>query len=184
MRSFIAVNLPTTLTDDIGNIIERLRNAGPKARWVPSGNLHLTLKFLDEIEPSQVGAIVGAMTLAKDGTAPFDLRLGGFGFFPNEGRARVFWIGIQDGFETLKGLARSIDRQLEPLGFAREKRPFSAHVTLARFREPGPAGTLAKAAARTPFEPDPVNVGSIELMKSVLSPKGATYSVIESVSLA
>jgi 2'-5' RNA ligase len=124
------------------------------------------------------------MTLAKDSITPFDLRLGGFGFFPNENRARVFWIGIQDGFETLRTLARNIDKQLQPLGFAREKRAFSAHVTLARFREPGPAGALAKAAARTPFEPEPVRVGQIELMKSVLSPKGATYSVIESVSLA
>ncbi|GAB4324015.1 MAG: RNA 2',3'-cyclic phosphodiesterase [Candidatus Zixiibacteriota bacterium] len=183
MRSFIAVNLPVELKDDIGVIIDRIRNAGPKARWVPAENLHLTLKFLDEITDDQVDAIIGAITLAKGQVKPFEVRLGGFGFFPNDRRARVFWIGIQEGFEILRDLARSIDKQLIPLGFTREKRPFSAHVTLSRFREPGPVGDLAKAAARISFAPDPVPVSRIDLMKSVLSPSGATYSVIDSVPL-
>lgn len=183
MRSFIAVNLPVDLKDDIGDITDRLRNAGPKARWVPAQNLHLTLKFLDEINEDQVGPIIGAITLAKENVTPFDVRLGGFGFFPNDRRARVFWIGIQDGFEILKGLADEIDKQLTPLGFKREKRPFSAHVTLARFRQPGPAGDLVKAAAHIQFEHEPVRVGQIDLMKSVLAPSGATYSVIDSVAL-
>lgn len=183
MRSFIAVNLPQQVKDEIGEIIERLRNAGPKARWVPAENLHITLKFLDEIGEDQVRPIIGAITAAKDGVVPFDLKLSGFGFFPNENRARVFWIGIEDGFEPLKAFARAIDKQVATLGFMREKRSFSAHITLARFRDPGPAGQLAKAAARIPYQSDPVHVTQVDLMKSVLSPKGASYSIIDSVEL-
>jgi len=183
MRSFVAVNLPDTIKDEIGEIIDRLRNAGPKARWVPPQNLHITMKFLDEIGEEQVGPIMGAITLAKDAVEPFDLKLSGFGFFPNENRARVFWIGIEDGFEPLRAFARAIDKQVATLGFMREKRSFAAHITLARFRDPGPVGQLAKAAAHIQYESPPVHVTQVDLMKSVLSPKGAEYTIIDSVEL-
>lgn len=183
MRSFIAINLPESVKSEIDAIIERLRPAGPPAKWVPGENLHLTLKFLDEITVEQVAAIRGAITLAADGLAPFEIRLRGFGVFPNETKARVFWIGIESGYEIMKTLAAKIDEQITPLGFEREKRPFSAHVTLARLREPAPAGRLVRAAEHMPYQSEPISVRSIELMKSVLSPKGASYSVLESVTL-
>lgn len=183
MRSFIAINLPDTVKREIGSITERLRPAGPPARWVPGSNFHLTLKFLDEISLEQVIPIRGAITMAVSGVQAFDLRLGGFGVFPNERKARGFWIGIEDGFETMKTLARDIDRAIAPLGFSREERAFSAHVTLARYREPAPVGELMKAASQMPYRSDAIRVGSVELMKSVLTPKGAEYSVLESVRL-
>jgi 2'-5' RNA ligase len=183
VRSFIAVNLPDTLKAEIGEITDRLRNAGPKARWVQSQNVHVTLKFLDEISDDQVNPLIGAITAASGDLHPFALRLGGFGFFPNEHKARVFWVGIEAGLDELRLLANGIDKQTKPLGFKPEKRKFSAHLTLARFRQPGPAGDLAAAAARLDYHSETIKVGSIELMKSVLSPKGATYSVLGSVAL-
>jgi len=184
MRSFIAINLPDSVKREIDSITESLRPTGPPARWVPGSNFHLTLKFLDEIYPEQVMPIRGAITMAVSNVGAFDIRLGGFGVFPNERKARVFWIGIETGFETMKSLARDIDRAVEPLGFAREEREFSAHVTLARFREPAPVGELMKAASNMPYRSEVIRVGSIELMKSVLSAKGAEYSVLESVRLS
>ncbi len=183
MRSFIAINLPDTIKAEIGEIITRLRNAGPPARWVPAQNLHVTMKFLDEISDDQVKPLIGAITAASGQTKPFELKLGGFGFFPNERKSRVFWIGIESGFEVLKGLAHEVDLQTAPLGFAPEKRPFSAHITLARFREPAPAGNLAVAASHLDYHSEPIQVDRIDLMKSVLSPKGAAYSVLGSVPL-
>lgn len=184
MRSFIAINLPETVKREIDSITERLRPAGPPARWVPGSNFHLTLKFLDEISPEQVMPIRGAITMAVSNVGAFDIRLGGFGVFPNERKARVFWIGIDDGFDTMKTLAREIDRSVAPLGFAREEREFSAHVTLARFREPAPVDQLMNATSQMPYRSEVIRVGSIELMKSVLSPKGAEYSALESVRLS
>ena len=183
MRSFIAINLPEAVKREIDSIVERLLPVGPPARWVPASNLHLTLKFLDEISPDQVMPIRGAITMASTTVQPFDIRLGGFGVIPNERKARVFWIGIESGFETMRNLAREIDRATTPLGFPREEREFSAHVTLARFREPGPTGNLMKAALHEPYNSETFRVGSIELMKSVLSSKGAEYSILESVRL-
>jgi 2'-5' RNA ligase len=183
MRSFIAINLPDTVKRDIGEVVERLRPAAPPARWVPGSNLHLTMKFLEEITEDQVLPIRGAVTMATAGFQPFDIKLSGFGVFPNERKSRIFWIGIEQGYETLKRLSRNIDLAITPLGFAREEREFSAHVTLARFREPGPSDRLVKAASRMPYQSNVIRVGSIELMKSVLSSKGAEYSVLESVKL-
>lgn len=183
MRAFIAINLPDAVKDEIDGIVDRLRPAGPPARWVPGRNLHLTLKFLDEILPDQVPAICGAIRMASADVAPFTIRLKDFGVFPNERKARVFWVGIDEGYEVLKNLARAIDRAVVPLGFPREEREFSAHVTLARFREPGPVDRLMKAASHAPYQSDVIPVTSIELMKSVLSPKGAEYSVLDSVKL-
>lgn len=184
MRSFIAINLPDSIKREIDSTVERLQPVSPPARWVPGSNLHLTLKFLDEISPDQVLPIRGAVTQAAANTRSFEIRLGGFGVFPNERKARVFWIGIEAGFETMKKLAREIDRATVPLGFPREEREFSAHVTLARFREPGPVEQLMKAASHMPYRSASTRVGSLELMKSVLSAAGAKYSVLESVPLA
>lgn len=184
MRSFIAINLPDAVKQEIDSIVDRLRPSGPPARWVPGSNLHLTLKFLDEISPDQVMPIRGAITMAIASVQPFDICLKGFGVFPNERKARVFWVGIDEGYESLKALAHAVDREVSNLGFTREEREFSAHVTLARFREPGPADRLMKAVSHTPYESEVIRVESVELMKSVLSPKGADYSALESVRLA
>jgi 2'-5' RNA ligase len=179
MRSFIAINLPDTIKQEIGEIMERIRCAGPPARWVPPENLHVTVKFLDEIRDDQIRPIIGALTLAAGEHHPFELRLGGFGFFPNEKKARIFWIGIESGFETLKALARDVDHQTATLGFALETRPFSAHITLARLREPGPADRLAKAASHVQYLSAMIPVTQVDLMRSVLSPKGASYSIVD-----
>lgn len=183
MRSFIAINLPDSIKREIDSTVERLQPVSPPARWVPGSNLHLTLKFLDEISPDQVLPIRGAVTQAAASTRPFDIRLGGFGAFPNERKARVFWIGIELGFERMKELAREIDRAVAPLGFPREEREFSAHVTLARIREPGPVEQLMKAASHMPYRSAVTRIESIELMRSVLSSTGAEYFVLESVQL-
>lgn len=183
MRSFIAINLPDAVKQEIDSIADHLRPSGLLARWVPGSNLHLTLKFLDEISSDQVLPIRGAITMAIANVKPFDIRLKGFGVFPTERKARVFWVGIDEGYETLKVLAHAVDREISTLGFPREERDFSAHVTLARFREPGPADRLMKAVSRTPFESEVIRVESVELMKSVLSPKGAEYTKLESVRL-
>lgn len=184
MRSFIAINLPDAVKQEIDSIVDRLRPSGPPARWVPGSNLHLTLKFLDEISPDQVMPIRGAIVMAIANAKPFEIQLKGFGVFPNERKARVFWVGLDVGYENLKTLAHAVDREISTLGFPREERDFSAHVTLARFREPGPAERLMKAASQILYQSGVIRVESVELMKSVLSPKGAEYTKLESVRLA
>lgn len=183
MRSFIAINLPDVVKREIDTITGQLRPAGPPARWVPGANLHLTLKFLDEIMPEQVLPIRGAIQMVCRDIAPLSMRLGGFGVFPNAKRARIFWVAITEGFETLKKLAHEIDLAVSPLGFPPEEREFSAHITLARFRETGPVDRLLKAASRMPYKSKAIPIERVDLMKSVLSPKSAEYSILESVRM-
>lgn len=183
MRSFIAINLSSKVKSDIGEIVGRLRSSGPSSRWVRADNVHVTLKFLDEIEADQVGPLAEAIGQASLDTPPFDLALGGFGVFPDPRRARVFWIGIESGVEALRSLAQAIDEQVGKLGFPRERRAFSAHLTLARLRQPGPAETLVKAAERLEYHSEPIRIAQIDLMRSVLVPGGPQYTVLESVPL-
>lgn len=183
MRSFIAINLPATVKSDIGEIVTRLRSSGPPSRWVQADNVHVTLKFLDEIETDQVGSLVEAISRASLDTPYFDLALSGFGVFPNPRRARVFWIGIESGVEALRNLAQAIDERVAKLGFPRERRAFSAHLTLARLRQPGPAETLVKTAERLGYHSGPIRITQIDLMRSVLARGGPEYTVLESVPL-
>jgi 2'-5' RNA ligase len=183
MRSFIAINLPDTVKSDIDEISNRLRDGSPPARWVPAANVHITLKFLDEIRDDQIGPVTQAIGKAVKGTGPFEIALGGFGVFPNPRQARVFWVGIESGVETLKELAHAIDRQVHELGFPLEKRGFSAHLTLARLRQPGPADQLLAMAGEIPYRSEPIPAARIDLMRSVLAPGGAQYSILDSVAL-
>ncbi len=184
MRTFIAVNL----TDEIrGDFIRHLDTFRPLARhvsWVKPGNAHITLKFLGEVDEKLLPEVVAGVRQAVAGHEPFEVQLGGFGAFPNFNRPRVLWVGIIAGVDLLAALAKAIDREMMQLGFPKEKRRFSPHITLGRIRKPGRYDDLRDAAEKTIYESAPFTVNSIEVMKSVLSPHGATYSVFESIDVS
>ena len=131
--------------------------------WVAPGNLHLTLKFL--------GAVPEARIL-------------GLGAFPSANRPRVVWAGVTDGASETVELARRVDTALAKLGFARDERPFSPHVTLGRVRRPGrdPALTEALGSA-TAREFGRMRVPGATLMRSELGPRGARYTELAKVAL-
>jgi len=183
VRTFIAVNLPDTIRGEIGNYLDTFRSMARGITWVAPGNAHITLKFLGEVPEGELGGVTGAVKNALWGHKPFHVQLGGFGAFPNFKRPRVFWVGITDGVKMLRDLAGYIDHQLVPLGFEKEKRKFSAHITLGRIKQPGNFKELWHAADNTRYISDPFTVSSVEVMKSVLTPQGAKYSVFESFSL-
>ena len=183
MRTFVAVNLPESIRRDFDEHLERFRPLARGVSWVPSGNVHVTMKFLGEVPENELSGVCGAVKSAVSEHQPFDVQLGGFGAFPNFRRPRVFWVGITDGVDPLRELARAIEDQLAPLGFEREKRKFSAHITLGRIRRPGDYDQLRQAVESAEYISQPFTVTSVEVMKSVLSPKGAQYSVFESFSL-
>jgi len=183
MRTFIAANLPDTIRSELSEHLDRFRPLASGVSWIPPGNAHITLKFLGDVPESELGGVSAAVKDAVTGYKQFAVQLGGFGAFPNFRRPRVFWVGIVDGTDVLRGLARSIDKRLRPLGFEREKRKFSAHITLGRIRRPGTYDDLRDAAEDTQYISQPFTVPSVEIMKSVLTPQGARYSVFESFPL-
>ncbi len=165
-------------------MIERLRPAARDVAWVASSNLHLTLKFLGAVPKTQIDAIVGALTEAGLDASPFEARVRGLGAFPSAGRPRVVWAGVTDGAPEMIEFARRVDVALAALGFAREERPFSPHVTLGRVRRPGPNPALTDAlGSATAREFGLIRVPSASLMQSELGPRGARYTELAKMRL-
>ncbi len=152
--------------------------------WVAPENFHVTVKFLGSIDDSRVQSVIDALHTAVRGHTPFDLEVGGLGAFPSATRARVLWAGLVGGAAPLGALAASIEEALAGLGFPREDRAFSPHITLGRVREPGRAPALAEAlGAASGRRFGRVTVAETALMRSDLSPRGARYTALASVAL-
>ena len=148
------------------------------------GNLHLTLKFLGAVPEERIQAIVAALARSGSELRPFDARFRGLGAFPSTSRPRVIWAGVLDGAPEMIELARRVDAALAALGFAREERPFSPHVTLGRMRRPGRDPTLTEAlAGGSTREFGRMRVPGAFLMRSELSPRGARYTELAEMPL-
>lgn len=136
------------------------------------------------MEAARLEQVAAALATTAAGGASFDLALRGLGAFPSPTRPRVIWAGVARGGAELAALATGVEDALARLGFAREERPFSAHVTLGRVREPRRGPTLAAAlGAAAGRELGGFRVERLALMRSDLSPRGARYSVLDSWAL-
>jgi 2'-5' RNA ligase len=174
MRAFIAIDLPEPLHAALAEAQQSFRSAARDARWTDADGLHLTLKFLGEISDAQTKQVVES--LAQIGPLePFSVEVTGFGFFPHAQRPRVFWAGVTAP-PALAELAARIESHMEKIGFAREDRAYSPHLTLARFQVPRPQPTLAAAiAARVHASLGKFEASEFSLFESKLSPQGAQY---------
>jgi 2'-5' RNA ligase len=188
VRLFVALEIPAAVRENLATLMKELsalekQSSGKRARWVRPENLHVTLKFLGEAVPNRLNEIVAALFVVRSGQ-PAELQFRGLGFFPDEKRARVLWAGI-DASPGLAAIAGDIEQQLEPLGFAREKRTFTPHLTLARFEPPGISEKLGAAVrdnAKQEF--GALRTGEFHLIESKLKPSGAEYTTLHSFPFA
>ncbi|MEE9280729.1 MAG: RNA 2',3'-cyclic phosphodiesterase [Myxococcota bacterium] len=137
LRAFFALELPAEARERAAEARQALRAAVPEGvRWVPSDNLHLTLKFLGDVGSREVPRLVARAEAKLQAIAPFELELTGFGALPNARAARVLWLGVGKGGRELARIARKLDAAAASIGVERERRPFRAHLTLGRLRRP------------------------------------------------
>jgi RNA 2',3'-cyclic 3'-phosphodiesterase len=129
MRLFVALDIDDAIRERILRFVEGVHPFAPDARWVRAESMHVTLKFIGEQPDDALAVIKQALGQVSAPTIKVDFR--GYGFFPTPKSARVFWVGIDAGPE-LAGLAAPVDEHLSLLGIAKEDRPFSPHLTLAR----------------------------------------------------
>ncbi len=181
IRAFIAVDFEAS--HELLGLIGGLRSSRARLRVVPPENLHITLKFLGGTEEGMVEPIVEVMETSVEGVAPFTLTLRGTGGFPSLRAPRVLWVGIHNG-EPMSRVAQQLELGLAKLGFPRERRRFSPHLTLARVK--GPQGRddavrLIERQRDTEFGLQ--SVEAIKLKRSELRPTGAVYSDIATVAL-
>lgn len=190
IRTFIAIELNDTHRRALGEAQAQLKRdpAGRNVRWVPPENIHVTLKFLGGVDAGKIPAVERAVAEACVGIQPFTLTMEGVGAFPNLKRPRVVWIGIGGAIETVEQLANKIETACEALGFAREERPFSPHLTLGRVkREARPSDWQAIGAMIQNAQVGKlgeIQVASVSVMKSDLRPSGSVYTQLVQVSLS
>lgn len=184
-RVFCAVDLPEVLKQRVAEYAARLREVGPrvKASWERPEKLHLTLKFLGEIEPPRVEALIRASGLAASGLSPFELSVGGPGSFPPKGQPRVLWLGVADASGALSRLHSRLEEECARVGFAREARAFNPHLTLARLRSREGAERLGTLHREGAFEPQAFTVSEVVVMRSELGPGGSRYTPLSRFSL-
>lgn len=185
MRLFVALNLPVAERDRLQRAAGALRVAHLPVRWVQGDALHLTLKFLGEVPEQRAGEIEAGLDRVAGTVVPFELELRGLGGFPNLANPRVVWVGVHAPPELAR-LASGVEDAMAEMGFPREARPFTPHLTLGRAERDARASAfrgLARLAADFDFSAR-IPAHSIDLMRSHLSPRGARYERLHAAPLA
>ncbi len=188
IRCFIAIELPEEAKRGIARLKEELvRDEHKFVKWVDPGGIHLTLKFLGNIPSKQITEITEAIGKAGQGISRFHLEISGLGAFPSLKQARVLWIGIGGEVDRLSMLQQNIESALTTLGFPKEERSFVPHLTLARVKQgasPLERTGFGELVDATSFEDKyHVEVEAISLMRSQLTPAGAIYTRLMTVTL-
>jgi 2'-5' RNA ligase len=176
IRTFIAIELPDSIKSRIAKLQEPLRKIDAKVSWTNPSNIHLTLKFLGNVETSRSERVSEAVARAAAGISPFTLEAGGAGCFPSSRNPRVLWIGLPDVPDALKQLHSNIETEMDRDGFPKEKRRFSPHLTIGRIRTPHNATLVAELLAASGFERENFAVKEVVVMRSDLKPTGSIYT--------
>lgn len=178
LRVFCAVELPASVRERAAAHIADLRSRVPDVRggWERPEKLHVTLKFLGEIEPARSAELLSAAERAARSVQPFELCLEGAGVFPPRGLPRVLWLGIADTSGALARLQQRLESECAAAGFQREDRPFHPHVTIARLRRPEGARRLGALHREKGFAPAAFSVNSLVVLRSELGPGGSRYT--------
>jgi len=184
IRSFVAVEIDEAIITRLSTVQQHLRGVGAQVSWVRPEGMHLTLKFLGNVPEHRLPEITHALETAVLSASPFRLSVIGVGGFPNLSRMRVVWAGIAQGAEALCALAAAVDQQLATVGFPREERPFSPHITLGRVKAPEGVHRLAELLRTHEGESfGEMPVTHVRLMRSDLLPTGARYTMLRSFPL-
>jgi len=179
MRTFVALPLPRDVQSVLAKTISRLDNfAARSIRFVPAGQIHLTMKFLGEIDPDRAPAISAALSGLVLRHAPWSARLSGLGGFPGRSSPRVVWVGIEDDGQA-SAMQASVEDALAVLGHEREARAFTPHLTLGR-RRPGRDGARLRSGLLDQVRVEPVTFvfDRLVLFTSMLTPTGAVHEEI------
>ncbi len=202
IRSFIALPLPQVIQAALGEVAQRLAAQSQGVKWVKPENIHLTLRFLGDTDPEQVPALAAGLDEIAAQHAPFPLRLGETGAFPNRRspsrvasaaarvqlkgnlraldrpRPRVLWVGLEEEGQQLHHLRQAVEDLALSLGWERNPQQFKPHLTLGRVREGGGVPREVPAVPSLEFQAD-----RIELIESRLKPEGPEYLTLHQAKL-
>lgn len=183
IRTFICLELPNNLISRLSELQKKLALLGESVGWVKPTNIHLTLRFLGDVEAERQSELKQTVESAVVGCGRFNITALSSGAFPNLRNPRVFWVSLQDSEGKLLQMQKSIETELQRSGFGKEDKPFSPHLTIGRVRE-GNAKKTAELLGQLGFEKEDFEVREVIIMRSDLSRDGAKYSKLQTVILA
>jgi 2'-5' RNA ligase len=187
IRSFVAIELDTAITKKLGKWQSKLKEKLPVdasgINWVDPTKIHLTLKFLGDVDDASVMEICDAVNMAASEFSPFEIEVGGCGCFPPKGSARVVWAGITRGSDELIAYQQTLDNYLNEVGFPLEARRFSPHLTLARIKKPALGYAIQDMVKTMDLEvPSIQPVRELIVFQSVLTRQGPEYTAMHHAS--
>jgi 2'-5' RNA ligase len=183
VRLFVALDLSEEVRAALAQFCDKLRSEFPSARWVRTEGIHVTLKFIGEVNEDRVAVIESALASVRS-SAPVEMKFRGVGFFPDTRRPRVFWAGIE-GSPNLAEIAAQIETGLAPLGIARESREFKPHLTLARIQDARGIEKLHDAVRRQgSTDIGSVRTNEMHLYQSHLGRGGSKYILLKTFAFS
>ncbi len=186
IRSFIAIPIPAALQKSAGHLVQRLEVSSSGIKWVPQDNLHLTLKFLGDVDNREIPRVCGVVRECCAPSEPFEMLVSGVGAFPDPNRPRVVYAGITEGGEALKAIVDRLEVELAKLGFKPEARDYVPHLTLGRARGGSRRGSPELASVIHANQK--ARLGSfiadrVLIMASFLDKAGPTYQIMDTIHL-
>ena len=178
IRSFVSIEIDDThVLSELASVLSSLQNIGGDLRAVERENIHVTLKFLGNVDPSKLAQVKATLSEVK--FAPFSLQVRGAGAFPNLSRMNVVWVGLGDGWSHVEEIYAQTEKLLSTAGFSRETRAFSPHVTVARVKSSRKRDEIASFLhGITERTFGTLQVDKVRLKQSVLSSSGPKYSTL------
>jgi RNA 2',3'-cyclic 3'-phosphodiesterase len=185
-RSFIAIALNEQIHKELEQLQNKLKTSNADVKWVAPENIHITLKFLGNITDKQIEQVKDSIKEIASNLKQYNIHFATIGGFPTITSPRVVWVGMDEGVDETSDIYDAIEEQLTKIGFNKEKRPFSPHLTLGRVRSPNNRQRLTEIMEREKGFSSSLRllVREVILFKSTLTPKGPVYDAIFKASLA
>ena len=184
VRTFLAIDLPAEQKKILEKIQNRWKSFRAGIRWVPPDRMHLTLKFLGDINTFQLKQVINTTRNICSNHSSFNLSLGAAGVFPGTRRPRVLWIGLTGDTRDLILLHDHIEEHLAAIGFPPESRRYSPHLTMGRVRSSRQISRLIDAVYDEQIRSAPFQVSEVTIYESILTPESPVYTVLDRCPLA
>ncbi len=183
IRTFICFEIPVSVKEQIVKLQNELKSFGRGVRWINPDGIHLTLKFLGDVPEENIDNIAEAVKSAVKGITPVTIKIANAGSFPNFKRPRVLWIGVEETTGQLGKIHDLIEHELEKLGYDKENRKFSPHLTLGRVKSSEGIEKISNELANTEINFGEFTAAEIIIMKSDLKQSGAVYTSLFKLKL-
>ncbi len=183
IRTFICFEIPSGIRNEIRELQAQLKPLGLGVRWVNPDGIHLTLKFLGDVKEDSLTDIDDAVRRAVTSCHPAEITVKGAGAFPNFRNPRVYWIGVNEPTGEMVRCQQAIETELEELGYEKEKRRFSPHLTIGRIKETDGIDSVSNELQTIVKEFGTFTADKVIVMKSELKPSGAVYTPLYHINI-